>query len=183
MRPLIKAVHDQDFGLPRDYAIEASVQAARIAAPSRELRKPKAGAAAAVAPKKPQKTDGAWSAAILLLSLVTIGMAAIGFREKIVRAAPALAPAYAGLGLPVNLLGLELRSVRSQIAQDGDRKLLTIEGEIVNLRRDQNRVPPVALTVRGANGQAKYAWTTSAPKTRLDGGETIAFRARLASPP
>jgi hypothetical protein len=44
-------------------------------------------------------------------------------------------------------------------------------------------VPPVALTVLGADGQAKYAWTTPAPKARLEAGETIAFRARLAAPP
>jgi hypothetical protein len=36
--------------------------------------------------------------------------------------------------------------------------------------------------VRGEDGQAKYAWTTRAAKSRLEPGETIAFRA-LASPP
>jgi hypothetical protein len=85
--------------------------------------------------------------------------------------------------LPVNLAGLELRDLHSRIVLDGSRKVLTIEGEIVNLRRQANRVPPVALTVRGENGLDRYAWTTQAPKSRLQPGEKIAFRARLASPP
>ncbi len=116
--------------------------------------------------------------------LVLVGvMALIGLRERVARLLPATAPAYAAVGLPVNLAGLELRGVRSRILLDGERRVLAIEGEIVNLRREANRVPPVALTVRGENGQAKYAWTAPAPKARLEAGETIAFRARLASPP
>jgi hypothetical protein len=115
--------------------------------------------------------------------LVVAACALIGMRASIVRVLPIAAPAYAALGLPVNLIGLDLRNVRSRIVTEGTRRVLTIEGEIANLRRESRLAPPVALTVRGENGQAKYAWTTQAPKARLEGGETIAFRARLASPP
>jgi len=118
-----------------------------------------------------------------IVSILIGAMALIGLREKIVRIAPVSSAFYSAIGLPVNLAGLELRLVRSHIVLDGARKVLAIEGEIVNLRRSPNVVPPVALTVRGANGLDKYAWTAPAPKPRLEGGETIAFRARLASPP
>ncbi len=37
--------------------------------------------------------------------------------------------------------------------------------------------------MRGPNGLDRYAWTAPTPKSRLEGGEKIAFRARLASPP
>ncbi len=110
-------------------------------------------------------------------------MALIGLREKIVRFAPAAANVYAALGLPVNLAGLDLRSVRARIVMEGARKVLAIEGEIVNLRRNANPVPQVALTVRGEDGRDQYAWTTRAPKPKLEPGETMPFRARLASPP
>jgi hypothetical protein len=76
-----------------------------------------------------------------------------------------------------------LREVRSHIEMDGARKVLAVEGEIANVRRESRSVPPVALTVRGEDGQAKYAWTMRAAKSRLEPGETIAFRARLAAPP
>lgn len=121
---------------------------------------------------------------IATIAAILIGASAlIALREKIVRALPPMAGAYAAIGLPVNLAGLELRDLHSRIVMDGARKVLTIEGEIVNIRRVQNHVPPVALAVRGENGLDRYAWTTSAPKSKLEPGEKIAFRARLASPP
>jgi hypothetical protein len=120
---------------------------------------------------------------VTIIAILVAVMALIGLREKIVRTAPFVAAVYSAIRLPVNLAGLELRSVKSQIFIEGYHKVLTIEGEIVNLRREANRVPLVALAVRDANGQDKYAWTTPAPKARLEAGEIIAFRARLASPP
>jgi hypothetical protein len=121
-----------------------------------------------------------WAAVVAILMGVS---ALIALRDKIVDVAPPAAKAFAAIGLPVNLAGLELREVRSHIEMDGARKVLAVEGEIANTRRESRSVPPVALTVRGEDGQAKYAWTTRAAKSRLEPGETIAFRARLASPP
>jgi hypothetical protein len=115
---------------------------------------------------------------------VTVGvMGLIGMRERIVRLAPGAAPLYSAAGLKVNLSGLDLRGVTSKIATDGGRKVLTVEGEIVNLRQEANRVPKVALAVRGPDGRDRYVWTETPPKTKLSAGETMAFRARLASPP
>ena len=109
--------------------------------------------------------------------------ALIGLRERIVRIAPRAAAPYAAMGLPVNLDGLAFAGVRSRVEMEGTRKALVIEGEIVNLRRDANLVPPLALSVRGADGRDRYAWTTRAPKARLEPGESIAFQSHLAAPP
>lgn len=110
-------------------------------------------------------------------------MALIGLREKIVRIAPRAAAPYAAVGLPVNLDGLAFADVRSRLEMEGTRKALVIDGEIVNLRRNANPLPPLALSVRGPDGQDRYSWTTRAPKARLEGGEKVAFHARLAAPP
>jgi hypothetical protein len=118
-----------------------------------------------------------------ILAIMIGASGLIALRERIVRVAPASAAAYRALGMPVNLLGLELRDVHSRVVMDGNRRVLVTEGEIVNIRRDQNRVPPIALAVRGGNGLDRYAWTAPTPKSRLEAGEKIAFRARLASPP
>lgn len=136
--------------------------------------------------KRPQATQRHTSRTSFIVTAIAtlIGvMALIGLREKVVSISPPAAAIYAAFGLPVNLAGLELRGVHSRIVMEGERKVLAIEGEIVNLRREANQVPPVALTVRAENGLGKYAWTTRAPKSRLEPGETMAFRARLASPP
>jgi hypothetical protein len=110
-------------------------------------------------------------------------MALIGLREKIVRIAPRAAAPYAAVGLPVNLDGLAFAGVRSRVEREGERRVLLVEGEIVNLRREASVLPPLALSVRGADGQDKYAWTMRASKARLERGEKVAFRARLAAPP
>ncbi|HEY8262354.1 MAG TPA: hypothetical protein VIG55_14165 [Methylosinus sp.] len=120
-------------------------------------------------------------AAAIAVMLGVMGL--IGMRERIVRLAPGAASLYSAAGLKVNLSGLDLRGVTSKIAADGDRKVLTVEGEIVNLRQEANRVPKVALAVRGPDGRDRYVWTETPPKTKLAAGETMAFRARLASPP
>jgi len=110
-------------------------------------------------------------------------MALIGLREKIVGISPRAAAPFAAVGLPVNLDGLALSAVRSRVAVEGPRKVLLVEGEIVNLRRDANSLPPLALSLRGVDGRDRYAWTTRAPKARLEPGERVAFHARLVSPP
>jgi hypothetical protein len=118
-----------------------------------------------------------------IVAVVFGAMALIGLREKIVRLAPATAPLYSAAGLKINPVGLDLRGVTSKLVTEGARKVLTVEGEIVNLRREANKAPTVALSVRGADGLTRYAWSATPPKSRLEPGETMAFRARLASPP
>lgn len=174
---------DHFFGEPRVYAsisAEASSELARE--PSYEELWGDPRQVAHPIQRAPRHSRRPSFTAAALAAVIGV-MALIGMREKVVSVLPTAAAIYAAVGLPVNLAGLELRGVHSRIVMEGERKVLAIEGEIVNLRREANQVPPVALTVRAENGQGKYAWTTRVPKSRLEPGEAIAFRARLASPP
>ncbi|MGA9825529.1 MAG: hypothetical protein WBQ53_11920, partial [Methylocystis sp.] len=165
---------------PAEISAEASSQSRRAPTYEELWREPRRLAASiSVAPAPRDRLPG-WAAIVAILMGAS---ALIALREKIVAVAPPAAKAFAAIGLPVNLAGLELREVRSHIEMDGARKVLAVEGEIANVRRESRSVPPVALTVRGEDGQAKYAWITRAAKSRLEPGETIAFRARLAAPP
>lgn len=137
----------------------------------------------AVARPAPERVGDRWPVMATILAILLGATALIAMRERIVRILPPSASVYGAIGLPVNLAGLELRGVRSQIVMDGPRKVLTVEGEIVNIRRETNRVPPVSLAIRGENGLDRYRWTASAAKSKLEPGEKIMFRARLASPP
>lgn len=162
-----------------DIAAEASSEYARGPSYDELWREPRRASAAPEPRRRPDRLP-----AIATIAAIIFGsMALIGMREKIVRILPPVATAYSAIGLPVNLAGLELRDLHSRIVMDGPRRILTIEGEIVNVRREANSVPPMALTVRAENGLSRYAWTAPAPKSRLEAGEKIAFRARLASPP
>jgi hypothetical protein len=138
-------------------------------------------------PREPEPLDGRRERLLpVIAAIIAIlfgAMALIGMREKIVRIAPLATALYSAMGLRVNAAGLDLRGVTSKIVAEGAQKVLTVEGEIVNLRRSANRVPPMALAVRSADGRERYAWTAAAPKMRLAAGESVRFRARLASPP
>jgi predicted Zn finger-like uncharacterized protein len=121
--------------------------------------------------------------AIGLVVAVIAVVAALALRESIVRMAPGLAGAYAAIGLPVNLRGLEFRGVKTtQEIQDGV-PVLVIEGEVVNVTRHPVEVPRVRIAVLGSSQQELYAWTTLLQRSMLADNEKVAFRSRLASPP
>ena len=111
------------------------------------------------------------------------GMAAVAARDKIVRLAPSAARAYAVIGLPVNLRGLAFNDVRTSVIEAEGRRVLTVEGAVVNLRGQKNEVPDMRIAVRDADGHEIYAWTTRPPKPALEAREETSFRLRLASPP
>jgi len=126
------------------------------------------------------KTWPRMAASFGAMALLLLGL---GKREDIVRVVPPLAGAYAAIGLPVNVQGLEWREVRTSLAMESSLKVLAVEGEIRNLRGQSQTLPDIQLSLRDKSGREIYAWKAPAPKADLSGGETIPFRARLASPP
>lgn len=121
-----------------------------------------------------------WIAAVLVIGT---GMAAIGFRDRVVAALPATSVAYAAIHLPVNPLGLRLANVTSTISAQGTQKVLAVTGEITNLRRQHTSIPPIRISVRGADGRNLYAWLSHPGAKGLASGQHMSFKARLASPP
>jgi predicted Zn finger-like uncharacterized protein len=115
--------------------------------------------------------------------VLAVSMSAIGFRRTIVRHLPAAGLAYAAVGLPVNLRGLEFRDLTSKILTDNGRRLLTVEGVIAQVGGGDANVPDVRVAIRDPSGREIYSWTTPAPRQKLARGETTPFRARLAAPP
>ena len=131
----------------------------------------------------PSAWQGAWPRVAAGMGAVALLLMGLGKREEIVRFVPPLAGAYAAIGLPVNVQGLEWREVRTSLVTEASQKVLAVEGEIRNLRGQSQTLPDIHLSLRDTSGREVYAWKTPAPKADLGGGETIAFRARLASPP
>lgn len=129
--------------------------------------------------RKPRMRAG-WPLSFVVLAL---GMALIGWRAEMVRLWPPSATLYASLGLPVNLRGLALANFHTVTLLDGHQRVLRIEGEIINLRRQATPLPPIRLSVTDAQGHSLYSWTVVAQKSRLAAGEKLLVRARLAAPP
>ncbi len=117
------------------------------------------------------------------MALLAMSMALIGLRARIVTLWPQTDAAYAALGLPVNLRGLELRGLSTLSSYEGAEPVLGIEGEIVNVGARQTEVPPVELTIRDKQGEVLYSWTALSRRHWLAAGESVEFQARLVAPP
>lgn len=118
-----------------------------------------------------------------IVAIVLGSMSLAGLKEQIVRMVPASASLYAAAGLPVNLRGLEFRTVTSRVGSESSQRLLKVQGEIANLRSGTNQVPPIELVVQSQEGRPLYRWTAAAPKPKLGPYETLTFEARLIAPP
>ena len=120
--------------------------------------------------------------ASLLVAVAAI-TALLFARPAVVAAAPQAAGLYALIGLRVNLRGLEMRGVKSRIETSAGDPVLVVEGEIENVARGEVVVPPLEFVVRSVEGHPLYTWTNEPPRKTVEAGETVAFRARLATPP
>ena len=137
-------------------------------------------------PEARRRNSGALNRAGRIFAVFLVlgcGMGAIAARATIVRAIPNTARIFAAIGLPVNLRGLALDNVRTNIFDSGDRKVLIVEGAIANLRDQPMETPNMRIALRGQDRQELYVWTAPAPKARLGPNEQVAFRTRLAAPP
>jgi predicted Zn finger-like uncharacterized protein len=186
------------FQLPADSRKAVAVPEIRVTAPRASQMAPtvalvdvplspitasRVAAAARPRARQPMRLSAPLLRAAALAVLVTAGMSAVGFRERIVRIVPQAGVLYAAMGLPVNARGLEFRDVKSTILTDNGRRLLAVEGVIAQVGRHGAKVPDVRVAVNDPTGREIYSWTTPAPRQTLARGETALFRARLAAPP
>jgi predicted Zn finger-like uncharacterized protein len=119
----------------------------------------------------------------LILVLLGIVVAAIQWRQAVVKHLPQTASLFAMLGMPVNLRGLEFVGVKSTGEFHDGMMVLVVEGTIVNVTRRTLDVPRLRFAMRNAAGHEVYAWTALPGKTQLASGEALPFKSRLASPP
>jgi len=149
-------------------------------------RAPRAGADWARDPKARGEGPGrlrsllAWLAWAFLLAAPMMAVAA---REKVVAMAPFTAPAYAAIGLPVNVRGLAIEDVSARLGEAGEKKVLVVEGWIVNLRPNRTTSPDLRIALRDADGRELYVWATHAPTSQLERAQRVRFAARLEAPP
>ena len=140
----------------------------------------------------PRRTRPTRHAAAGLSPVLALGLAALAAlplaclaRASVVRAFPQTAGLYAGVGLPVNLRGIEIRDVVafSSPAGDGRPPELVVEGDLVGVGRGDRPVGALTVEVRDASGRALRTFPVPPPRAVLGPGETARFRARLSAPP
>ena len=132
---------------------------------------------------RPPRRLGRAAAPLAALLAIAALMSAVAQRRPIVKAAPMVARFYAAIGLPVNLRAMALQNVVARLGALDDKRVLMVEGSLVNLRGEAAPAPDLRIAVRGADARELYVWTVRAPKNRLGPNEEAPFRARLAAPP
>ncbi len=139
--------------------------------------------------RKPQRASmqrsrrGAPYLLITVLALVALHSAFIGWRRQVVNIAPQTASLYRAIGLPVNLRGLAITDITTVAQLNEGVPLLLVEGTLASTSTRTVKVPRLRLAVRNSAGQELYNWTEEPERRTLPAGESLTFRARLASPP
>jgi predicted Zn finger-like uncharacterized protein len=118
-----------------------------------------------------------------ILALVAINLGLVGWRAEIVRRLPQTASFFAAIRLPVNLRGLVITDVATEMQTNEGVAVLLVEGRIVSTAKRTVEVPRLSFAARNEQGAEIYTWSALPGRTLLGPGEALPFRSRLASPP
>jgi predicted Zn finger-like uncharacterized protein len=120
---------------------------------------------------------------LIIAGLILADAAIIGWRTDLVWAMPQTASFYAGLGLPVNVRGVQFETVTAAAERHDGEPILIVKGEIGNGTNNVQAVPHLRFAVRDLQRQEIYSWTAALARGSLAPGEALAFRSELALPP
>ena len=118
-----------------------------------------------------------------LCTLVLMIGAGFSFRTEIVRAFPDLAGTYAALGMPVNVVGLEFRDVKTLLALRRGADVMQVDARIYSVAPGTVDVPPVVVTLLNTEGVPLYEWSVAPDVPVLRTGEVVDFSTQVTAPP
>jgi predicted Zn finger-like uncharacterized protein len=153
-----------------------------VSGPDTGLRKRPASA-----PRPPAAAKGplgaivAWSAMAAAIALVVVG--AIVFRGQVVKLWPKSSGAYAGLGLPVNSLGLVIEKVKVEPTFQGGRPVLAVTGQIRNVADHAADAPALRIDLLNRAGKPVAAKLARPIDPRIPAGALRHFAISIVDPP
>ncbi len=115
--------------------------------------------------------------------VVALIAGAILFRSAIVRVLPASQAAFAGVGLPVNTLGLVLENVRAQPVFQGGRPVLAVTGSIRSIGDEAVTAPPIRISLLDRAGRPVAAKVATPLDARVPSRATRHFAITIVDPP
>ena len=152
--------------------LEVVIAEAPIVAPARRSSGPKAQARGKVV---------VWVAAAVVVAALIAG--ALVFRGKVVRLWPASQAAYAGIGLPVNSLGLVIEQVRVESAFQGGRPVFAVSGAIRNVGDAAVTAPALRISLLDRAGKPVAAKIIRPLDGRVPAGARRHFAIAMLDPP
>lgn len=144
--------------------------------PAPVSRKPERRSAAA------RETNGkvmVWGASAVAIVALIAGL--IVFRAQVVNLLPASQKAYAGLGLPVSALTIE--KVHAEPAFQGGRPVLSVSGQLHNLRDDPAEAPALRVSLLDRLGKTVATKVARPIDTAVPAHATRYFAITLVDPP
>jgi predicted Zn finger-like uncharacterized protein len=131
-------------------------------------------------PKKSKRTPAIAAGIAVFVALM---MGAIAFRNSIVSVVPQMAGLYEAVGAEVNLRGIDIINIGSEITEADGIQVLVIKGEINNPSSSPRDIAPLFLAVLDENEKQVYGWSVMLEEKTIEPGVVLPFRRRLASPP
>lgn len=118
--------------------------------------------------------------AAALILLVAI---AVVFRVSVVRIWPQSASAYAGVGLPVNSLGLVIEGAQWEPSLQDGHPAMSISGSIRNIEDHAVTAPPLKISLLDAKDKAVSTKIARPADAVVPPGETRHFAIAILDPP
>lgn len=144
-------------------------------------------AARSPSPGRPAPRKEAARKVLVLAGAAAAVAALIGglivLREQVVHLWPGSSPAYAGLGLPVDTLGLVVEEVRFEPAFQGGRPVLSVTGAIRNVKDQAQIAPPLRISLLDRDGEPVAAKIARPIDGRIPGGAKRYFALSIVDPP
>lgn len=128
------------------------------------------------------RTKRYFSAAMVIL-LIGLVVGGVFLRRDIVKTFPDLSGFYEGIGLPVNVVGLEFEDVETlRTFRDGVDVLL-VSAQMRNIYDKSVSIPPILINILDANEKLIFQWEVKAQADLLEAGEVTLFETQLNSAP
>lgn len=126
-------------------------------------------------------TGAIWAGVAAALAVVVA--LAVVFRADVVRLWPRTAAAYAGVGLPVNALGLVIEGVTAEPSLQQGHAALSIAGAIRNIEDRPRTAPPLRISLLNKAGKPVATQIARPADPRIPPGQTRHFAIAMLDPP
>ena len=131
--------------------------------------------------RKAAATGAIWAGVAAALAVVVA--LAVVFRADVVRLWPRTAAAYAGVGLPVNALGLVIEGVTAEPSLQQGHAALSIAGAIRNIEDRPRTAPPLRISLLNKSGKPVATQIARPADPRIPPGQTRHFAIAMLDPP
>lgn len=116
-------------------------------------------------------------------ALLVGGLVLFTAQENIVRVWPASYALYDALGIaaPIEGEGLVFEKMTAKLVKsEGDKIMLAIEGQIINLKSDSMTLPLIEASLRDEAGEVLHHWIITPPKNTIEAEAVMKLSAKAA---